>query len=137
MKNLTFSIVNKLIHHLDKKQLQKIRRTAYQLEQGKKLTQEIINNTVLKYLKRDARTLENRSRRAGVVKVRQYCQYFGVKYKIETRLTLWEIGEATGGKDHSTVHHSYKTISKLMDNNNERELKREIKDIDNIISKFV
>lgn len=51
-------------------------------------------------------------RRRDVIMVRQECQYF---LKQETKLSLAEIGEKTGNKDHATVLHAVRTITNLVE----------------------
>lgn len=73
---------------------------------------DIIINEVVKYYNTDFETITKKSRKRELVIVRQICMYMLKKC---TKMSLQEIGDAIGMKDHATVLYSIKTINNLID----------------------
>jgi len=74
--------------------------------------QENINWAVCWYFNIEPDIVFNKNKR-DVILIRQIAQYFG---KIKSRDSDAIIGFNTGSKDHATVNHSYKKISRLIEN---------------------
>ena len=60
--------------------------------------------------------LNSKTRKREIVQARQLFHTF---MRDNTKLPLTEIGNLTGGHDHATCLHSYKTINNLLENNKE------------------
>jgi hypothetical protein len=79
--------------------------------------------------------LSSKSRKREIVECRQKIMFFAWKYKRIVKLSLQGIGDLAGGKDHSTVLHSVKTVNNLYDT--DREYRGKIDNIENrLISIF-
>jgi len=70
-----------------------------------------ITKAVCDYLKVDENKVREKNRRKEVVQARQIAMYLS---KIITKSSLKTIGLHFGGRDHSTVIHSYDTINQLI-----------------------
>jgi len=66
-----------------------------------------IGEVVGKYFNMDKKTMDSKTNKREISKVRQFAQHFAYEYKVAS---LSKIGAYFGGKNHSTVLHSYKTI---------------------------
>lgn len=72
-----------------------------------------IIKSVCEYFGVKSTQLKGPKRDASIVKARQICMYMLQK---ELHLTLVEIGNLLGGRDHTTVMHGVEKIEKLVDN---------------------
>ncbi len=72
--------------------------------------------------------MESKTRKRGIITVRQECHYFAKTY---TNESLYSIGAGIGKVDHGTVLNSIKRINNFIDT--DKSFKREIKDIDGIL----
>jgi chromosomal replication initiation ATPase DnaA len=75
---------------------------------------DMVIYTVCEYYNTTYENINTPGQKREVVQVRQICMYFGCQF---TNLSLVAIGEPFD-KDHATVLHSKKTISNLIDTNN-------------------
>ena len=71
------------------------------------------------------------SRKREIVEARMLCMYFAA---IETRKTLYEIGDFYGERDHATVIHAKKTVTNLRDTS--REFREKFMSIQSTLDKF-
>jgi chromosomal replication initiator protein len=71
---------------------------------------EMVLKIVCETLNLDAADLQGNSRRRDISQARQIAMYL---MRQHTNLSLPKIGEALGGKDHSTVMYSYDKIAQL------------------------
>jgi len=71
-----------------------------------------INIIVCDYFKISPHKVKETSRKREVVKVRQIAMYLMAKH---SKITLKNIGEHFGGKNHSTVIYAKQTVEDLMD----------------------
>lgn len=85
------------------------------------ITVENIQKTVADFYKIKVADIYSKSRRANVVRVRHVAMYLA---KELTRKSLPELGQAFGGRDHSTVHHAVEKIIELRAK--DRELNHEL-----------
>lgn len=74
------------------------------------ITVENIQKTVADFYKIRVPDIYSKSRKANIVRVRHIAMYLA---KELTRKSLPELGEAFGGRDHSTVHHAVEKIIEL------------------------
>ncbi|MEO0734799.1 MAG: chromosomal replication initiator protein DnaA, partial [Bacteroidota bacterium] len=98
-------------------------------EINKEVTPEVIQRTVAEYYNLDVEKLASATRRRQVVLARQVSMYLVKEY---TEQSLKAIGRLFGGRDHSTVLYSIKTVKDLMETNDEikkalMELERKIR----------
>jgi|SRR5690625_119757 len=96
---------------------------------SKEITLESIQDMVADYFDLDVETLKSKSRKRHIVTARQLAMFFVKKY---TEHSLKNIGDAFGGRDHSTVIYSCRTVNDLIDTDTEfqktvHELERKIK----------
>jgi chromosomal replication initiator protein len=83
------------------------------LEQiNKEITVENIQKLVADHLKIPVETLFGKTRKRSIVIARQLSMYLA---KTMTDKSLKNIGEVFGGRDHSTVIYSIKTVQDLME----------------------
>ena len=92
---------------LAKKVMKNFTRTA-----GREMTIENIQKMVCEFYHVDYDKLLSNTRKSEVVLARQITMYFA---KMFTKQSLKAIGEHFGGKDHTTVLHSCKTVKNLME----------------------
>ena len=85
------------------------------------ITVENIQKTVADFYKIKVADIYSKSRRANIVRVRHVAMYLA---KELTRKSLPELGQAFGGRDHSTVHHAVERIIELRAT--DRELNHEL-----------
>ncbi len=85
------------------------------------ITVENIQKTVADFYKIKVADIYSKSRRANIVRVRHVAMYLA---KELTRKSLPELGQAFGGRDHSTVHHAVERIIELRAT--DRELNQEL-----------
>lgn len=85
------------------------------------ITVENIQKTVADFYKIKVADIYSKSRRANIVRVRHVAMYLA---KELTRKSLPELGQAFGGRDHSTVHHAVERITELRAT--DRELNHEL-----------
>ncbi|MEM1359008.1 MAG: chromosomal replication initiator protein DnaA, partial [Bacteroidota bacterium] len=98
-------------------------------EINKEVTPEVIQRTVAEYYNLDVDKLASATRRRQVVLARQVSMFLVKEY---TDQSLKAIGRMFGGRDHSTVLYSIKTVKDLMETNDEikkalSELERKIR----------
>ncbi len=96
------------------------------------LTPEAIVHAVTTYFQIDRDELLGKSRRRTVARPRQIAMYL---LREETSLSLPQIGEVLGGRDHTTVMHGYEKISREMAQN--PTLKRQIEEIKTLAERGV
>jgi chromosomal replication initiator protein len=94
------------------------------VEKNKEVTIEIIQKNVADYFNIKISDLKSEKRLKNLVVPRQIAIYLSREL---TKASYPEIGEKFGGKDHSTIIHSVKKISKLVDS--DQELKNNIDSI--------
>jgi len=87
-----------------------------------------IKSLVAAYFNMASIRLDFKTKKRQVVQARQLAHYFSIIY---TNESLSEIGKNIGGKDHSTVLHSKKTITNLADTD------KKIRDIINKLDVFI
>ncbi len=78
--------------------------------QDRQVSIENIQRTVAEYYKIKVSDLLSKSRRRVFVRPRQMAMFLA---KTNTQHSLPEIGEAFGGRDHTTVLHAYRTMAEL------------------------
>ena len=98
-------------------------------EINKEVTPEVIQRTVADYYNLEVEKLASATRRRQVVLARQISMFL---VKQHTDQSLKSIGRMFGGRDHSTVLYSIKTVKDLMETNDEirkslGELERKIR----------
>lgn len=98
-------------------------------EINKEVTPEVIQRTVAEYYNLEVENLASATRRRQVVLARQISMFLVKEY---TDQSLKSIGRMFGGRDHSTVLYSIKTVKDLMETNDEirkslGELERKIR----------
>lgn len=98
-------------------------------EINKEVTPEVIQRTVADYYNLEVEKLASATRRRQVVLARQISMFLVKEY---TDQSLKAIGRMFGGRDHSTVLYSIKTVRDLMETNDEikkalGELERKIR----------
>jgi len=71
-----------------------------------------IQKVVCDYFKIEPKVLKAKTRKREIVQARQIAMYFSKNY---TNSSLSTIGSEIGGKDHSTVLHSYRTVRNLLE----------------------
>lgn len=91
---------------------------------SKKITIGSIQDLVAGHFNLDVDSLQSKSRKRQIVTARQLSMYF---VKQHTDHSLKKIGEAFGGRDHSTVIYSCRTVNDLIDSDKEfRQLVNEL-----------
>jgi chromosomal replication initiator protein len=98
-------------------------------EINKEVTPDVIQRTVAEYYNLEVENLASATRRRHVVLARQISMFLVKQY---TEESLKSIGRMFGGRDHSTVLYSIKTVKDLMETNDEirkslGELERKIR----------
>ncbi|MFT4685760.1 MAG: chromosomal replication initiator protein [Neolewinella sp.] len=98
-------------------------------EINKEVTPDVIQRTVAEYYNLDVENLASATRRRHVVLARQISMFLVKQY---TEESLKSIGRMFGGRDHSTVLYSIKTVKDLMETNDDirkslGELERKIR----------
>ncbi|MFK8163240.1 MAG: helix-turn-helix domain-containing protein, partial [Lewinella sp.] len=98
-------------------------------EINKEVTPEVIQRTVAEYYNLEVENLASATRRRQVVLARQISMFLVKQY---TDQSLKSIGRMFGGRDHSTVLYSIKTVKDLMETNDDirkslGELERKIR----------
>ncbi|TXF91687.1 chromosomal replication initiator protein DnaA [Neolewinella aurantiaca] len=98
-------------------------------EINKEVTPDVIQRTVADYYNLEVENLASATRRRQVVLARQISMFLVKQY---TEESLKSIGRMFGGRDHSTVLYSIKTVKDLMETNDEirkslSELERKIR----------
>ncbi|GAA4827488.1 chromosomal replication initiator protein DnaA [Algivirga pacifica] len=78
----------------------------------KEITVEFIQQVVADYFKISVEELKSKTRKKDIANARQIAMYFSKEY---TKEPLKNIGDYFGGRDHSTVVHASKTVSKKCD----------------------
>ena len=96
----------------------------------KTISIEMIQQVVAEYFKITINDMKSKKRTKNISMPRQIAMYLIRKL---TRHSLPEIGNAFGGKDHTTVMHSYKKIEE--DINNSVEIKYSIEKISQILNR--
>lgn len=94
------------------------------------ITVEQIQKTVSEYFQIKLTDLKSQKKLKTISIPRQIAIYLSRKY---TQLSLSDIGNKFGGKDHSTVIHSINKIKKLMESDN--DLNRHINNIEKMLTK--
>ncbi len=85
-------------------------------EINKEVTPDVIQRTVADYYNLEVENLASATRRRHVVLARQISMFLVKQY---TEESLKSIGRMFGGRDHSTVLYSIKTVKDLMETNDE------------------
>lgn len=101
----TFRRIKEITVEICKEALKDLLRVANGL-----ITVENIQKTVADFYKIRVPDIYSKSRKANIVRVRHIAMYLA---KELTRKSLPELGEAFGGRDHSTVHHAVEKIIEL------------------------
>jgi len=96
--------------------------------QNRAISLENIQKTVADFYRVKVTELFSKKRTADLVKPRQIAMYFA---KDLTSLSLPEIGEAFGGRDHTTVLHAVRKITEAR--KNDQQLNHELHVLDQII----
>ena len=92
----------------------------------REVTIDHIKHTVCQAMNIDMASLESKSRKRDIALARQVAMYFAKT--LTQNYSLQHIGSQIAGRDHSTVLHSCKTVSNLMDTDRKfRSLVDEIK----------
>ncbi|MDR1182315.1 MAG: chromosomal replication initiator protein DnaA [Bacteroidales bacterium] len=99
-----------------------VRGTAHEI------SVDYIQKVVCDYFKVPVSDIFSASRKRKVVQVRQAAMYFAKKFTV---LSLAQIGERCGNKDHATVLHACRTISDLK--GTDKEFRADLEAIDKII----
>ncbi len=94
-------------------------------EINKEVTPEVIQRTVAEYYDLDVDKLASATRRRHVVLARQISMFLVKQF---TDQSLKSIGKLFGGRDHSTVLYSIKTVRDLMETND--EIKKDLADLE-------
>ena len=94
-------------------------------EINREVTPEVIQNAVAEYFNLDVDKIKSTTRRRQVVLARQISMFL---VKQHTNNSLKNIGKLFGGRDHSTVIYSLKTVEDLMDTND--EVRRALSELD-------
>lgn len=89
---------------------------------------DYIQKVVCDFFKTPVNDLFSTSRKRDVVQVRQVSMFFAKKY---TELSLAQIGEQCGKKDHATVLHACRTVDNLR--TTDRNFKEQLDEIDKIL----
>jgi chromosomal replication initiator protein len=89
---------------------------------------DFIQKVVCDFFKVPVSDIFSSSRKRNVVQVRQTAMYFAKKY---TNLSLAQIGERCGNKDHATVLHACRTITDLK--GTDRDFRCQLEEVDKII----
>lgn len=95
------------------------------------ITIESIQKTVADYFKIKVSDLKSQKKLKNIAVPRQIAIYLARKH---TNLSLSEIGQKFGGKDHSTVIHSINKITKKIEEDS--ELKKHIEIINSMLTKY-
>ena len=111
----------------DKMQYRKLMDNNYSLEingeksyakhEHKNIDADMVYTLCLNYLGIKRESLETKVRHSEIVYNRQLIHYVmrELVYQNKIKISLAEIGGLVGGKDHSTVLHSHKTIRNYLD----------------------
>jgi chromosomal replication initiator protein len=99
-------------------------------DRHKEITVELIQKTVADYFDLKLIDLKSEKRVKNIVYARQIAIWF---CREMTKSSYPEIGHKFGGKDHSTVIHSYKKVDKLI--TDEPKVSKTIEEIRRIILK--
>ncbi len=94
-------------------------------EINKEVTPEVIQKTVADYFSLDVEKLQSSTRVRQVVMARQISMFLVKNY---TDKSLKAIGSLFGGRDHSTVLYSIKTVQDLMET--DEEIKKTMEELD-------
>ncbi len=94
-------------------------------EINKEVTPEVIQRTVADYYNLDVDKLASATRRRHVVLARQISMFLVKQF---TDQSLKSIGRLFGGRDHSTVLYSIKTVRDLIETND--EIKKDLADLE-------
>lgn len=76
-----------------------------------RVTAKDVVRTICAYFKMPQADVKRKCRKAEVIRLKQFCRYFLIR---KTNLTLEQIGERTGGVDHSTVISSRERLHDLI-----------------------
>lgn len=99
-------------------------------ESMKTISVEMVQKSVSAFYNMSLSELRAKKRTKNIVLPRQVAMYLSRKL---TNLSLPEIGNAFGGKDHTTVLHSCRKIEKEIINNEENGLKNTIQELTTIL----
>ena len=92
------------------------------------VTSERVIETVSQYFSIDTKELKGRSRSADIVLPRQIAMYI---IREHTESSLVEVGQAFGGRDHTTVMHGYDKIQREIETN--AQLRQQVNTITQIL----
>lgn len=96
--------------------------------QRKIVTPERVIETVSQFFNIDAKELKGRSRSQDIVLPRQIAMYI---IREHTDISLVEVGQAFGGRDHTTVMHGYDKIQREIETN--AQLRQQVNTITQIL----
>lgn len=91
----------------------------------KKITVEVIEETVCKYFNVTADQIQSNSRKREIVQARQVAMYLTKSY---TEMSLAQIGSVIGKRNHATVLHACKTVHEQMEV--DKAFREEVKEIE-------
>ena len=92
------------------------------------VTPERVIETVSQYFSIDTKELKGRSRSADIVLPRQIAMYI---IREHTEISLVEVGQAFGGRNHTTVMHGYDKIQREVETN--AQLRQQVNTITQIL----
>ena len=92
------------------------------------ITVERIQKVVCEHFKIKLSDLKSKRRSRNIVLPRQTAMYLARKF---TQSSLPELGEAFGGKDHTSVLHSIRKVERMLDSN--EELRKTVKKLEEVI----
>lgn len=93
---------------------------------------DTVSKIICTYHNIDFSELVYKTRNREIVQVRQQAMYFS---RIYTKLSLKDVGNYYGGKDHGTCLHALKAINNLIDT--DRLFKIECQHIDKLINQVI
>ncbi|MCK4881965.1 MAG: chromosomal replication initiator protein DnaA, partial [Candidatus Omnitrophica bacterium] len=99
-------------------------------ETSKKISIDIIQKTVCEFFNVSLSELRANKRHKNIVLPRQVAMYLSRKL---TNKSFPEIGNAFGGKDHTTAMYSFKKIEKEIDSATGEELKKAIRELTTVL----
>ena len=91
------------------------------------VSMDYIQKVTCDFFKTPVSEMFTSTRKRSVVQIRQTVMFFAKKYTV---LSLAQIGERCGGKDHATVLHACRTITNMMET--DKDFKEKMEEIDRI-----
>lgn len=93
-----------------------------------------IAKAVCNYYGMDLIQICQNTNKREIVRKRQIIYYFCKKYKVSTDVLT---GRLIGNKDHATVFHGYKTISSIMEIQDEKNTYQDVHYMESIIKRII